>query len=194
MATHVLQNVAEQGAQQVSRANSTIDNPLANKKARVGAGAALGAIVVETLAGESRKLHMCIRSLADLDADGREGFRAYMSGTLKEMRAYAKEKGEAHQKMVRSATVRFSEFATLSKALDKGFKPDIDGGTYHSIVVAARDYVGRDSRGAAKTSALVKTIKFLAKVECLEGEEEAIKALIGRATELAQELGLAADE
>ena len=48
MATHVLQNVAEQGAQQVSRANSTIDNPLANKKARVGAGAALGAIVVET--------------------------------------------------------------------------------------------------------------------------------------------------
>jgi hypothetical protein len=194
MSAHVLQNIAETGARPASTGNSAIDNPLANKKARIGAGAALGHMLVETLAGESRKLHMYVRNLVELDADGREGFRAFLKDTLKQMRDYAKSQGEAHQKMVRSATVRFSEFTTLSKAIDKGFKPDLENGTYHSIVVEARDFIGRDNRGKAKTSALIKTITFLKKVECLDGEGEAVKALLAQAVKLAEELGLAEGE
>lgn len=176
-----------------------VNQPLANEKARKGAGAALADLLVTETQKQAIGMKHFVVSLIALDSDGRKGFQEYLTDILKQRREYAKGvlnpvvKGTAE-----SAAVRLSEFNTLAKAVNKGFVPDMEEG-YHVIVAGARHFlrtIGEgDKRGAKKTHAIVKLLKTLEKMEGVDAADtEAITQVYNLAAELAISMGLAVEK
>lgn len=186
-------NVINEVNAPVTAANSAINQTNAIARGSRAKGEALASLLNEELEKQAGVLKRYIVSLLELDKDGRAGFLAYTKKITQERAAYVKEnggKGSLNDGVNKSAGVRLSEFKKLAEAIDKGFVPNMEHG-YHAIVAAARLFAGKDTRGRAKTSALIKAINFLKKVEMLEGEEQAIKALMETAVKLAESMGLA---
>jgi hypothetical protein len=186
-------------AMKPASAADTLDQPMANKRAREGAGEALGDLLVTETMKQASSMKQFVVSLTNLDADGRVGFLRYLGTIMKERRALVKENGTSLYKGISaSAGVRLSEFTTLAKALDKSFVPDMEQG-YHVIVVAAREWLRAlgegDKRGRKATHGLVKAMKYLEKLDAIDDNDKAaIVALMNAAQELAVSMGLAADK
>ena len=144
MTTHALQQIAESGQHQ-ARASDALNQPLANEKARHGAGVALATMLVDETQQQSGKLRMFVQSLCDLDSDGRNGFIEYLSSVMKERKALVTENGTKLFKVINSsANVRLSEFRTIAKAMNEGFIPDLTQ-NYHTTVGQARELL--ESKG-----------------------------------------------
>lgn len=191
---HAAATIAAAGAGPVTAANSTVNQPEANKKARFVAGTALASLLSDELQKQAGVLKYYIESLVRLDADGREGFKSAINSILKQRQALVKENGTSLYKAVNtSASVRLSEFNKLAQAIDKGFKPDMSQ-SYHTIVAMAREFVGKDGRGRKATAGIIKAMKFLEKVEAMDDEDkEAIKAALAAVAEIAVSRGYAAE-
>ena len=180
-------------------ASDAMNQPLANKRAREGAGAALADLLCTETMKQAASMKNFVLSLTQLDADGRQGFSAYLSNVLKERRALVKENGSTLYKAINaSASVRLSEFNTLSKALDKSFVPNMEHG-YHAIIGAARDWMRAlgegDKRGRKATHGIVKALKSLEKMEGVDdADKAALTALYNHAAELAVSMGLAVEK
>jgi hypothetical protein len=187
---HALANIAETGARQAN-ARDALDQPLANERARKGAGIALATMLIDETQQQAGKLRMFVQSLMDLDADGRKGFIEYLGEVMKERKALVKENGTTLYKTINaSASVRLSEFRTIAKAMGDGFAPDLTQ-NYHTIVGLARELLAskgkKDTRGRKPTHGLVKAMKYLEKLEALD---ETDAAMIGALRELAEKLAL----
>ena len=176
-----------------------LNQPLANKKAREGAGEALGDLLVTETMKQASSMKQFVVSLAALDADGRVGFLRYVGGVMKERRAYVKENGTKLYKAIeKTAGVRLSEFSTLAKALDKSYVPNMEQG-YHVIVSEAREWLRAlgegDKRGRKATHGIVKAMKYLEKLDGIDGDDKAaIEALMTAAQAIAERMGLAVDK
>lgn len=179
--------------------NDPVNQPLANKRAREGAGAALADLLCTETMKQAASMKNFVLSLTQLDSDGRKGFSDYLSSVLKERRALVKENGTKLYKAINaSASVRLSEFNTLSKAMDKGYVPDMEQG-YHVIVSAAREHLRAmgegDKRGRKATHGIIKALKSLEKMEGVDDSDKAVMAaLYNYAAELAIGLGLAVEK
>lgn len=187
---HALAQIAETGAHQAN-AHDTLNQPLANEKARHGAGVALATMLIDETAQQAGKLRMYVQSLMDLDVDGRKGFIDYLGSVMKERKALVKENGTTLYKTINaSASVRLSEFRTIAKAIGDGFVPDLTQ-NYHTIVGMARELLAskgkKDTRGRKPTHGLVKAMKYLEKLEALD---ETDQAMIDALRELAEKLAI----
>ena len=191
---HAAQTIAEQGMKQAS-ARDVLDQPLANQRARAGAGVALATMLIDETQQQSRKLHQYVESLMALDVDGRKGFIDYLGQVMKERKALVKENGTTlYKKIEASAGVRLSEFRTIAKSIGEGFVPDLTQ-NYHTIVGMARELLAskgkKDNRGRKPTHGLVKAMKYLEKLEALDEVDEAmIQNLLAAAQKMAVEAGL----
>ena len=193
--THALAQIAETGAHQAS-ARDVLDQPLANQRARAGAGVALATMLIDETQQQSRKLHQYVESLMALDVDGRKGFIDYLGQVMKECKALVKEDGTwtLYKKIEASAGVRLSEFRTIAKSIGEGFVPDLTQ-NYHTIVGMARELLAskgkKDNHGRKPTHGLVKAMKYLKKLEALDEMDEAmIQTLLAAAQKMAVEAGL----
>lgn len=187
---HALAQIAETGAHQTN-ARDAIDQPLANEKARHGAGVALATMLVDETAQQAGKLRMYVQSLMDLDADGRKGFIEYLGAVMKERKTLVKENGTTlYKKINASASVRLSEFRTIARAIGEGFVPDLTQ-NYHTIVGQSRELLDskgkKDTRGRKPTHGLVKAMKYLEKLEALD---ETDQAMLDALRELAEKLAI----
>lgn len=181
--------------------------PMANERARKGAGAALASMLIDETMSQAGKLKLYVSSLAELDVDGRKGFKDYLTSVMKERKAIVKENGTTVYKTINSsANVRLSEFRKIAEAMDLGFEADMTQ-SYHAIVGFARQHVAdngkKDGRGRKSTHALVKALKYLegmfgddaTKSKFIDdADRDAITALYNQAAELAISLGLAIDK
>ena len=185
-------------AQPVSK-NDPVNQPLANEKARKGAGAALADMLCTELQQQAGKLKMYVQSLMDLDSDGRMGFTSYLGSVIKERRVLVKENGTSLYKAINaSASVRLAEMNTICKALDKGLTIDLEQ-SYHTIVGMAREHLRAagegDKRGRKATHGIVKLLKYLDKLETIDAADKAaITSLYNQAAELAISMGLAIEK
>lgn len=187
---HALANIAETGAHQ-ARAADALNQPLANEKARHGAGVALATMLIDETAQQAGKLRMYVQSLMDLDADGRKGFIEYLGSVMKERKVMVKENGTTLYKTINaSANVRLSEFRTIARAINEGYVPDLTQ-NYHTIVGMARELLAskgkKDGRGRKPTHGIVKAMKYLEKLEALDETDE---TMIGALRELAEKLAI----
>lgn len=191
--------IAEVCVSQPISAHDALNQPLANEKARKGAGAALADMLCTELQQQAGKLKMYVQSLMDLDSDGRMGFTSYLGQVLKERKMLVKENGTTLYKAINaSASVRLSEMNTICKALDKGLQIDLEQ-SYHTIVAQAREHMRAagegDKRGRKATHAIVKLLKSLEKMEGVDAaDKDAITQVYNLAAELAISMGLAVEK
>ena len=191
-------SIAEACVSKPIAASDAMNQPLANEKARKGAGAALADMLCTELQQQAGKLKMYVQSLMDLDSDGRMGFTSYLGAVIKERRVLVKENGTSLYKAINaSASVRLAEMNTICKALDKGLTIDLEQ-SYHTIVGMAREHLRAlgegDKRGRKATHGIVKAMKYLEKAETLDAADaEALKALHKYAAELCASMGLTVD-
>ena len=173
--------------------------PQANEKARKGAGAALASMLIDETMSQAGKLKLYVSSLAELDVDGRKGFKDYLSSVMKERKAIVQENGTTVYKTINSsANVRLSEFKKIAEAMDLGFVADMTQ-SYHAIVGFARQHVAdngkKDGRGRKATHAIVKAMKYLSKLEGIDETDTAmIAAMLAAAEEYCLQAGLAIDK
>lgn len=173
--------------------------PMANEKARKGAGAALASMLIDETMSQAGKLKLFVQSLGDLDKDGRKGFKEYLSSVMKERKAIVKENGTTVYKTINSsANVRLSEFKKIAEAMDMGYVADMSQ-SYHAIVGFARQHVAdngkKDGRGRKATHGIVKAMKYLSKLEGIDETDTAmIAAMLAAAEEFCLQAGLAIDK
>jgi hypothetical protein len=190
--------IAEACVSQPVSKNDPVNQPLANEKARKGAGAALADMLCTELQSQAGKLKMYVQSLMDLDSDGRMGFTSYLGAVIKERRVLVKENGTSLYKAINaSASVRLAEMNTICKALDKGLTIDLEQ-SYHTIVGMAREHLRAlgegDKRGRKATHGIVKAMKYLEKLETIDADDKtAVEALMEAAQNIAKRMGLALD-
>jgi len=173
--------------------------PMANEKARKGAGAALASMLIDETMSQAGKLKLYVSSLAELDVDGRKGFKDYLTSVMKERKAIVQENGTTVFKTINSsANVRLSEFKKIAEAMDMGFVADMSH-SYHAIVGFARQHVAdngkKDGRGRKATHGIVKAMKYLSKLEGIDDTDTAmIAAMLAAAEEYCVQAGLAIDK
>ena len=190
--------IAEVCVSQPISAHDALNQPLANEKARKGAGAALADMLCTELQQQAGKLKMYVQSLMDLDSDGRMGFTSYLGAVIKERRVLVKENGTQLYKAINaSASVRLAEMNTICRALDKGLTIDLEQ-SYHTIVGMAREHLRAlgegDKRGRKATHGIVKAMKYLEKLETIDADDKtAVEALMAAAQNIAKRMGLAVD-
>ena len=191
--------IAEACVSQPVSKNDPVNQPLANEKARKGAGAALADMLCTELQQQAGKLKMYVQSLMDLDSDGRKGFTSYLGAVLKERRILVKENGTTLYKAINaSASVRLSEFSTIAKALDAGYEIDLEQG-YHEIRGRAVEYlrsIGKgDKRGRKATHGITKLYNYIAKLEVIDAADKAaVEAVMSLCEEQLLALGLAVEK
>jgi hypothetical protein len=182
-------------AQPVSKSDP-VNQPLANEKARKGAGAALADMLCTELQSQAGKLKMYVQSLMDLDSDGRMGFTSYLGAVIRERRVLVKENGTSLYKAINaSASVRLAEMNTICKALDKGLTIDLEQ-SYHTIVGMAREHLRAlgegDKRGRKATHGIVKLYNYVAKLDVIDAADKAaVEAVMAECESQLLSLGLA---
>jgi len=148
---------------------------------------------------QAGKLKLYVSSLAELDVDGRKGFKDYLTSVMKERKAIVQENGTTVFKTINSsANVRLSEFKKIAEAMDMGFVADMSH-SYHAIVGFARQHVAdngkKDGRGRKATHGIVKAMKYLSKLEGIDETDTAmIAAMLAAAEEYCLQAGLAIDK
>jgi len=191
--------IAEACVSQPVSKNDPVNQPLANEKARKGAGAALADMLCTELQQQAGKLKMYVQSLMDLDSDGRMGFTSYLGQVLKERKMLVKENGTTLYKAINaSASVRLSEFNTICKALDKGLTIDLEQ-SYHTIVAQAREHMRAagegDKRGRKATHGIVKLYNYVAKLDVIDAADKAaVEAVMAECEAQLLALGLAVEK
>lgn len=118
----------------------------------------LGRALAETAIAEARHQGSAwgrvYRSMLQLEAEGRAGFRSEIAAHQKAMQGHVKAASvdgpnKVYETTKRSAMVRLSELTTISKALDAGgdFEPDWP---FHYAVGQARTLLNSLSMGSTK--------------------------------------------
>jgi len=191
--------IAEACVSQPVSKNDPVNQPLANEKARKGAGAALADMLCTELQSQAGKLKMYVQSLMDLDSDGRMGFTSYLGAVIKERRVLVKENGTQLYKAINaSASVRLAEMNTICKALDKGLTIDLEQ-SYHTIVGMAREHLRAlgegDKRGRKATHGITKLYNYISKLEVIDAADKAaVEAVMALCEEQLLALGLAVEK
>jgi hypothetical protein len=191
--------IAEVCVSQPISAHDALNQPLANEKARKGAGAALADMLCTELQQQAGKLKMYVQSLMDLDSDGRMGFTSYLGAVIKERRVLVKENGTSLYKAINaSASVRLAEMNTICKALDKGLTIDLEQ-SYHTIVGQAREHLRAlgegDKRGRKATHGIVKLYNYVAKLDVIDAADKAaVEAVMAECEQQLLALGLAVEK
>jgi len=191
--------IAEACVSQPVSKSDPVNQPLANEKARKGAGAALADMLCTELQQQAGKLKMYVQSLMDLDSDGRMGFTSYLGAVIKERRVLVKENGTQLYKAINaSASVRLAEMNTICKALDKGLTIDLEQ-SYHTIVGMAREHLRAlgegDKRGRKATHGITKLYNYISKLEVIDAADKAaVEAVMALCEEQLLALGLAVEK
>lgn len=132
----------------VNQNSGTADSKAAADSALVGKGEALADVFIARIKDQSGALKSFLKDLAELDQQGRKGFRVAITKHKKQVRAYVESKKgtdeyEMYSRTASSAMVRLSEAVTFSKAVDMGMSVTdelLRQQTYHSLIAMARLY------------------------------------------------------
>lgn len=162
---------------------ATQDSKHAADKANMAKGEALAEMLFRCVKEQGSTLKRFLVNIAELDQQGRRGFRVAVQRHLKDIRAYvnAREGQDDHAAWAataRSAGVRMSEAVTFSKAIDAGYSPGMEH-PYHSLIGGARTFLQGQSSGPTvkkgrPAKPLADKIKAYLARECKTAEDYAV--------------------
>jgi len=153
------------------------DTKKANDAADAAKGKAIASLLIKEIEAQAGKLKKFLVNLMELSQAGRTAFRTSVKEHMTALRAAQPDKEshpaehEMYGKMLNSVGVRLSEAVSFSKAVDKGYMPDLESANYHALIVEARMVNASDvsagpaeKRGRKAKDTLEKLQSYLLKI------------------------------